>query len=50
MKFGLLFYLSVGWLALDLTGTTAPDSAAVSGAGSLTPPPAGLPTARFETD
>ena len=50
MEFGLLFCLSVGWLALDSTGTATPDSAAVSGASSLTPPPAGLPAARFETD
>ncbi len=48
---GLVFLL-VGHAAraqTDSTGTAAPDSAAVSGGGGLTPPPAGLPAAEFET-
>ena len=32
----------------DSTATQGPDSAAVSGGGGLTPPPAGLPSAEFE--
>ncbi|GAB3864016.1 hypothetical protein GCM10028824_01000 [Hymenobacter segetis] len=57
MKFCFLLSLLIGLLASlaaraqepDSTGTAAPDSAVVNGAGSLTPPPAGLPSAEFET-
>ncbi|WP_201980529.1 DUF481 domain-containing protein [Hymenobacter rubidus] len=33
----------------DSTATAEPDSAVVNGVGGLTPPPAGLPSAEFET-
>jgi hypothetical protein len=33
----------------DSTATAAPDSTALNSAGTLTPPPAGLPSAEFET-
>ncbi|GAB3849123.1 hypothetical protein GCM10028822_13040 [Hymenobacter terrigena] len=33
----------------DSTGTAAPDSAVVNSVGSIAPPPAGLPSAEFET-
>ena len=33
----------------DSTATAVPDSAVVNGAGGFTPPPAGLPSAEFET-
>ncbi|MGY3087785.1 hypothetical protein ACVWYF_000811 [Hymenobacter sp. UYAg731] len=56
MKFGFLLSL-LGLLASlaaqaqvpDSTGTAAPDSAVVNSAGSLAPPPGGLPSAEFET-
>ncbi|GAB2874978.1 DUF481 domain-containing protein [Hymenobacter ruber] len=57
MKIWKIFGLLMGLLASlaahaqepDSTGTAAPDSAVVNGAGSIAPPPAGLPSAEFET-
>ena len=45
----LLFIGHKAQAQTDSTATAAPDSAAVNGGGSLTPPPAGLPSAEFET-
>jgi hypothetical protein len=49
MLLGLLASLAAQAQQPDSTGTAAPDSAAVNGAGSIAPPPAGLPSAEFET-
>ena len=57
MRFRFLLSLLIGLLASltargqepDSTGTAAPDSAVVNGAGGIAPPPAGLPSAEFET-
>ncbi|MBH8556474.1 DUF481 domain-containing protein [Hymenobacter negativus] len=60
MKIWKIFGLLIGWLGLlaslaahaqepDSTGTAVPDSAVVNSAGSIAPPPAGLPSAEFET-
>lgn len=46
---GLLASLAAQAQEPDSTGTAAPDSAVVNGAGGLAPPPAGLPSAEFET-
>ena len=57
MRFRFLLSLLIGLVASltargqepDSTGTAAPDSAVVNGAGGIAPPPAGLPSAEFET-